>query len=63
MVNRIPTRYHLTHSDPSFSDQDLQECLYEAASLLVRGNKENLIQTGAWFKANGFTNVGPGGTR
>ena len=60
LVNRIPTRYHLTHPDPQNTAEGLQAALFRAARLLVPEDVESLTAACLWFRASGFRDACPG---
>ncbi len=59
IVNEIDTAYRLQASglEEKLTAQDLQNYLYEAAEILVRGNKDNLKRACQWFIDKGFTDI------
>lgn len=56
VVNQIDTAYRLQASDlePSMQSGDLQDYLFEAAQILVRGDKGHLKKACEWFIDKGF---------
>jgi hypothetical protein len=59
VVNKIDTAYRLQASDTEerFNAQELQDYLYEAARILVRGDKNHLKKACQWFIDKGFTDI------
>ena len=52
-VNSVGTRFFLK-SPLQCEEEELQNALYEAATLLLEENKTALTETCAWFKEHGF---------
>ncbi len=59
VVNQIDTAYRLQASDleQNMSSQELQNYLFEAAQILVRGDKDHLKKACQWFIDKGFTDM------
>jgi hypothetical protein len=53
VVDRIRTRYNLSGPAP-YTDEQLQNYLFEAARLLVREDRESYEKACTWFRSNGF---------
>lgn len=59
VVNGIDTAYRLqaSEADEQLTAQELQDYLYEAAKILVRGDKDHLKKTCEWFIDKGFRDI------
>ncbi|MBI4641260.1 MAG: hypothetical protein HY731_11230 [Candidatus Tectomicrobia bacterium] len=53
VVNHIRMRYNLFSPDP-YTEQELQDYLFEAAHLLVKQDTFSLLKACQWFKGSGL---------